>query len=61
MDPEQKARVKIDELLRAAGWDVQDKDAFDRTASLGVVVRKFSLPNGEADYLIFVDGKAAAP
>ena len=57
--PEDKAREKIDELLRAAGWVVQDMDEFNRNASLGVAVREYQLPNGAADYLLFVDGKAA--
>ena len=54
--PEDKAREKIDELLRAAGWVVQDMDEFNRNASLGVAVREYQLPNGAADYLLFVDG-----
>src|SRR6266478_1892677 len=59
MQPEAKARHKIDELLRAAGWAIQDRDDFDRTAAFGVAVREFALPSGEADYLLFIDGKAA--
>jgi type I restriction enzyme, R subunit len=39
--PEQQARVKIDALLIAAGWVVQDRQEFNRTASLGVAVREF--------------------
>jgi type I restriction enzyme, R subunit len=58
--PEEKARQRIDQLLIAAGWTIQDRADFDRTASLGVAVREFALPSGEADYLLFVDGKAAA-
>ena len=57
--PEERARLKIDALLEAAGWLVQDKDAFDRRAGRGVAVREFGLPGGEADYLLFVEGKAA--
>lgn len=57
--PEQLARLRIDELLSAAGWTLQDKDAFNRTAAEGVAVREFSLPNGPCDYLLFVGGKAA--
>ena len=59
MTPEQLAREKIDSLLTSAGWVLQDKAAFDRTASEGVAVREFSLPNGDCDYLLFVGGKAA--
>ena len=59
MQPEAKARQKIDELLTAAGWTIQDRVDFDRTAALGVAVREFALSGGEADYLLFVDGRAA--
>ncbi len=57
--PEQKARAVIDRLLIEAGWVIQDRKDFNRTAALGVAVREFPLPAGEADYLLFVDGKAA--
>lgn len=57
--PEQKARQKIDELLQAAGWTIQDMANFNRNASLGVAVREFQLPAGPCDYLLFVKGKAA--
>src|SRR6266403_6411912 len=58
MQPEARARQKIDELLTAAGWIVQNRADFDRTAALGVAVREFGLPSGEADYLLFA---AASP
>lgn len=57
--PEQSAREKIDALLLAAGWDIQDMKDFNRKAALGVAVREFQLPTGPCDYLLFVDGKAA--
>jgi len=57
--PEALARQKIDALLMAAGWVVQDKDAFNKSVALGVAVREFQLPAGPCDYLLFVDGKAA--
>ena len=57
--PEQLARQKIDSLLRAAGWVIQNMAEFNRNASLGVAVREFQLPSGPCDYLLFVDGKAA--
>lgn len=59
MTPEQKARQKIDELLRFAGWDVQNREAmnlFDPTRP-GVAVREAHLKTGFADYLLFVQGK----
>jgi type I restriction enzyme R subunit len=58
-NPEQRAREKIDELLTAAGWVLQDRDGFDRNAAPGVAVREFPLPAGFCDYLLFVAGKAA--
>ncbi|MDZ7642063.1 MAG: type I restriction-modification enzyme R subunit C-terminal domain-containing protein [Desulfurivibrio sp.] len=57
--PELQARSKIDQLLLAAGWVLQDRDALERGAALGVAVREFHLPAGYCDYLLFVDGKAA--
>ncbi|MCS2609662.1 DEAD/DEAH box helicase family protein [Halomonas dongshanensis] len=57
--PEQQARTRIDRLLTASGWVLQDRDSFDRNAALGVAVREFPLPAGFCDYLLFVDGKAA--
>lgn len=57
--PERIARQKIDRLLQAAGWVLQDRGAFDRNAALGVAVREFQLPAGPCDYLLFVAGKAA--
>ncbi len=38
---------------------VQDREALDRQAALGVAVREFPLPAGFCDYLLFVGGKAA--
>lgn len=57
--PEQQARQKIDQLLLDAGWLLQNRDAFDRTAALGVAVREFPVDTGLCDYMLFVEGKAA--
>ncbi|HUW12804.1 MAG TPA: DEAD/DEAH box helicase family protein, partial [Anaerolineae bacterium] len=59
MDPEEKAREHIDQLLAKAGWCVQNRDELDLGAALGVAVREFPLESGFADYLLFVDRKAA--
>ncbi|MEO2005326.1 MAG: type I restriction endonuclease [Candidatus Poribacteria bacterium] len=59
MTPEQLARQKIDSLLAAAGWEVQSHGEMNLGASLGVAVREFHLTTGYADYLLFVDRKAA--
>ena len=58
MTPEEKARQQIDRMLDAAGWKVQDRNAFNLGAALGVAIREFPLQSGEADYLLFVDRKA---
>jgi type I restriction enzyme, R subunit len=58
--PEQEARQKIDQLLEAAGWVVQDVKAANLHAGRGVALREFPLPGyGFADYLLYVDGRAA--
>lgn len=58
MNPEDRAREKIDELLEAAGWRVQDRLAMNLGAGLGVAVREFTLDTGKADYVLFVDRTA---
>ena len=59
MNPEDKARKEIDTLLIEAGWVIQDRAEFNRFAGIGVAVREFLMTdNTEADYLLFVDGKA---
>lgn len=59
--PEEKARTRIDEALRAAGWDVQNRDEANVRVARGVAVREFPLRRGHgfADYLLYVDGRAA--
>ena len=59
--PEEKARHKIDEILSKAGWVVQDYKSANIHAGNGVVLRNFPLTRGHgfADYLLYVDGKAA--
>ena len=59
MKPEEKARRHIDKLLTAAGWQIQDYQKLNLVASLGVAVREFPLSTGPADYLLFIDRKAA--
>lgn len=59
MNPEEKARIQTDTELAQAGWVIQDRKDFNRNASLGVAVREFLMQDGsEADYLLFVEGKA---
>ncbi len=56
-NPEQAARVQIDAELRAAGWEVQDNNANDFNAGLGLAVREYPTEVGPADYVLFVDRK----
>jgi type I restriction enzyme R subunit len=59
--PEQRARLRIDALLAGAGWSVQDVKQTDLHAARGVAIREFELNAGfgTADYLLYVDGRAA--
>ncbi|MDP3617871.1 MAG: DEAD/DEAH box helicase family protein, partial [Rhodoferax sp.] len=61
MTPEQKARVSIDALLQQAGWHVCDMNDANIHAARGVALREFPLNTGYgfADYLLYIDGKAA--
>ncbi|MEK6527653.1 MAG: hypothetical protein AABZ36_02060 [Nitrospirota bacterium] len=55
MTPEEKARQKIDQLLEAGGWSIQNLKELNLGASSGIAVREFPLKSGEADYLLFVE------
>ncbi len=59
--PEAKARRRIDGMLTAAGWVVQDYRQIALGAAQGVAVREFPMApgHGRADYLLFIDRKAA--
>src|SRR3990172_105131 len=58
---EDKAREIIDSLLEKAGWRVCDLSDANIHAHSGVVIRNFPLKSGHgfADYIFYVDGKAA--
>ena len=57
--PEDKARDTIDEMLRAAGWAVQDPGAYDPGVSeRGIAIREYPFDSGPADYLLVVDREA---
>jgi len=56
--PEQVARDHIDVRLRASGWHVQNKDALDFNAGLGIAAREYQTDVGPADYILFVDRQA---
>src|SRR5258706_10786432 len=59
--PEEQARKNIDLMLTASGWTVSDQKDADISAHRGVAIRNFTLKPGHgfADYLLYVDGKAA--
>ncbi|MCX2681460.1 DEAD/DEAH box helicase family protein [Galbibacter sp. EGI 63066] len=56
-NPEQIARDKIDDMLRAAGWLVQSKSKIDLSFGKGIAVREYQTDVGPADYVLFVDRK----
>jgi type I restriction enzyme R subunit len=58
---EEPARETLDKLLLRAGWVVCDPDKTNIHACLGVAIREFPLKSGHgfADYLLYVNGKAA--
>ena len=56
--PEQRARVRIDAMLVAAGWVVQDYKAINLYAATGVAVRELVTTAGPADYVLFVNRQA---
>lgn len=58
MEPEQRARQLIDDLLGKAGWIVQDRADLNLGAGRGIAVREFTVRTGDADYLLFVDRQA---
>ena len=61
LTPEEHARKTIDQALHNAGWDVQDVSHVNVNAAPGVAIREFPLKAGYgmADYLFYVNGKAA--
>lgn len=58
MTPEEKARVKIDKMFEASGWQVVDRNFYNPDVN-AVAVREGLLKHGlEADYFLFIRGKA---
>src|SRR5215471_17169416 len=57
--PEELARENIDKLLTDCGWIIQNRRTINLSASRGIAIREALLKDrDEADYLLFVDGKA---
>ena len=59
MTPEEKARVKIDKQLNAAGWDIVSRQEYVPNCT-AAVKEGLMLGNTESDYLLFIDDKAIA-
>lgn len=57
LTPEERARQTIDKKLEQSGWVVQDMNALNISANVGVAVREFPTDTGPADYALFVDGE----
>lgn len=58
MTPEEQARVLIDKMFDDAGWQVTDRDEYNPSISAVAIREGLLKGNLEADYLLFVDGKA---
>lgn len=58
MTPEEKARVKIDQWLNDAGWQVKDRDQFQPSDSAVAIREGLLKGNKEADYFLFINGMA---
>ncbi|MCM1169708.1 MAG: DEAD/DEAH box helicase family protein [Bacteroides sp.] len=58
MTPEETARKKIDQWFQDAGWTVVDRDEYE-PGSTAIAIREGLLKgNLEADYFLFINGKA---
>lgn len=58
MTPEEKARVKIDQMFEDAGWKVVDRDFYSPTITAAAIREGLLEGNHEADYFLFINGKA---
>ena len=56
--PEQKARIIIDEFLKNAGWDIISRNEYSDIYNGCAITEALLTGNLEADYLLFVGGKA---
>jgi len=59
--PEEQARETIDRMLTKSGWAVRDQGDAHISAYRGLAIRNFTLKQGHgfADYMLYVDGRAA--
>nr|WP_129732401.1 type I restriction endonuclease subunit R [Parabacteroides goldsteinii] len=58
MKPEEKARVKIDQMFVDAGWAVVDRDHYAPNITAVAIKEGLLKGNLEVDYFLFINGKA---
>ena len=58
MQPEEKARVIIDGMLEEAGWKVVNRDGYAPNLTAVAIREGLMKGNKEADYFLFLNGKA---
>lgn len=58
MTPEEKARQKIDQWFTDAGWEVINRDEYEPTSTAVAIREGLLKDNLEADYFLFINGKA---
>ena len=58
MKPEEKARIKIDQMFIDAGWAVVDRDHYAPNITAVAIKEGLLKGNLEADYFLFINGKA---
>lgn len=57
MTPEEKARVKIDQMFEDAGWKVVDRDFYSPSITAAAIREGLLTGNHEADYFLCLNGK----
>lgn len=58
MTPEEKARIRIDKWFADAGWKVVNRDDYEPTCTAVAIREGLLKGNLEADYFLFINGKA---
>ena len=58
MTPEEKARLKIDQWFADTGWEVINRDEYEPTSTAVAIREGLLKDNLEADYFLFINGKA---
>lgn len=60
LTPEQKARSIIDRIFKVSGWGIVDRSNYSPELSAVAIEEGLMKNNLEADYLMFINGKAVA-